>query len=413
MEKTTENIAITGLCETHWRNSGHFISSNNNLVICSSNENESKNGVAIIINKNIKEAVSGYEAVSDRIVTVRIHAQPVHLNFVQVYAPTSTATLQEIQELYGKLSETIDKIPNREIIIIAGDFNAKIGNTNGDDHLRNVVGKYGLGDRNERGNILLEFCTENKLYIANTRFQHHPRRLYTWRSPDGHTKNQIDFFLIKYRWISSIKDVKTYPAMDCGSDHNALIAEVCFRLKKSKTIHKLTRWSSANNDAYKDAVSVITSKTEHEEIQNATAQQLWNNMKHVMEVAAFKIKHKQQIRKKPWISDQTWIIIDKRQKLKSNGITNAHEGDLLQKLNKDISKRLSNDKNNYITSICDEIQKHAVQNEPRDLFQKVRTITGNFKPRHLPIKDETGKLLTNKNAVLNRWRKYCENLMSQ
>lgn len=106
VEKANGNIAITGICE-------RFTSSNNNLVICSSNEQESINGVAIIIQKKrIKGTVSGYEAVSDRIVVIRIQAKPVNFNFVQTYALTLSATLQAIEELYGKLAETIDKIPN-------------------------------------------------------------------------------------------------------------------------------------------------------------------------------------------------------------------------------------------------------------------------------------------------------------
>ena len=92
-----------------------------------------------------------------------------------------------------------------------------------------VTGKFGLGIWNEAGQRLIEFCQENALVITNTLFQQHKRRLYTWTSPDGQHRNQIDYTLCSQRWRSSIQSAKTRPAADCGSDHELLIAK--FRLK--------------------------------------------------------------------------------------------------------------------------------------------------------------------------------------
>ena len=72
-----------------------------------------------------------------------------------------------------------------------------------------VTGKFGLGVQNEAGQRLIEFCQENALVIANTLFQQHKRRLYTWTSPDGQYQNQIDYNLCSQRWRSSTKTAKT------------------------------------------------------------------------------------------------------------------------------------------------------------------------------------------------------------
>ena len=87
---------------------------------------------------------------------------------------------------------------------------------------------------NEAGQRLIEFCQENALVIANTLFQQHKRRLYTWTSPDGQHQNQIDYILCSQRWRSSIlaKKKKTRPGADCGSDHELLIAKFRLKLKK-------------------------------------------------------------------------------------------------------------------------------------------------------------------------------------
>ena len=73
---------------------------------------------------------------------------------------------------------------------------------------------------------------ENALVIANTLFQQHKRKLYTWTSPDGEHQNQIDYILCSQRWRSSIQSVKTRPGADCGSDHELLIAKFRLKLKK-------------------------------------------------------------------------------------------------------------------------------------------------------------------------------------
>ena len=91
-----------------------------------------------------------------------------------------------------------------------------------------VTGKFGLGLQNEARQRLIEFCQENALVIANTLFQQHKRRLYTWTSPDGQHQNQMDYILSSQRWRSSIQSAKTRPGADCGLDHElSEVAQSC------------------------------------------------------------------------------------------------------------------------------------------------------------------------------------------
>ena len=101
-----------------------------------------------------------------------------------------------------------------------------------------ITGKFGLRVQNEAQQKLIEFCQENALVIANTLFQQHKRRLYTWTSPDGQHQNQIDYIFCSQRWRSSIQSAKTRLGSDCGSYHELLIAR--FRLKLKK-VGKTTR----------------------------------------------------------------------------------------------------------------------------------------------------------------------------
>ena len=101
-----------------------------------------------------------------------------------------------------------------------------------------ATGIFGLGVQNEAGQRLTEFCQENALVIANTLFQQHKRRLYTWTSPDGQHQNQTDYILCSQRWRNSIQSAKTRLGADCDSDHEVFIAK--FRLKLKK-VGKTTR----------------------------------------------------------------------------------------------------------------------------------------------------------------------------
>ena len=121
----------------------------------------------------------------------------------------------------------------KDVLFILGDWNAKVGS----QETPGVTGKFGLGIRNEAGQRLTEFCQENALVIANTLFQQHKRRLYTWTSPDGQHQNQIDYILCSQRWKSSIQSAKR-PGVDYSSGHELLIGK--FRLKLKK-VGKTTR----------------------------------------------------------------------------------------------------------------------------------------------------------------------------
>ena len=125
------------------------------------------------------------------------------------------------------------KTPKKGVLFIIGDWNAKIES----QEIPGVTGKFGLGVGNEAAKRLIEFCQEKALLIANTLFQQHKRRLYSWTSPDGWHQNQIDYILWSQRWRSSIQSVKTRLGADCGSDHELFIAQFTLKLKKvGKTI---------------------------------------------------------------------------------------------------------------------------------------------------------------------------------
>lgn len=412
IEREVAPYSIVGFSETHWTGRGHFATNNGNVIYFSGHENQSRNGVAVWINKRDRNAVKEYRAVSDRIVVVRLESKPANINIVQIYAPTSEADDMEIEAFYADLEDTLGTFPNREITIIMGDFNAKIGETTEDNDLRDVVGKYGLGIRNERGERLLNFCTDNSLFIANTGFKHHPRRLYTWRSPGERYRNQIDFILIKSRWRTTIKNVRTYPGKDCNSDHQFLAGVIRMKLRvPRRQATDPPGWHLKNNNNYKDmAKQKLESLTDH---QNDSADSLWTQTKAALHSAAQQTRKTIPKQKKIWIKDSTWAKIQERKVLKAKGLRETTEKDMYRNLNKDIKRLCRKDKNQYINEVCQEIEQHQYKYETRDMFKKIKQLTRKFTPKYNGIKTEDGQLLTKDEDILGRWKTYCEQLMAR
>ena len=114
-------------------------------------------------------------------ISIHFQGKPFNIMIIQAYAPTSNAEEAEVEQFYEDRQDLLELIPKKDVIFIIGDWNEKVGI----QETPGVTGKFGLGVRNEAGQRLIEFYQENALFIANTLFQQHKRRLYTWTSPDG------------------------------------------------------------------------------------------------------------------------------------------------------------------------------------------------------------------------------------
>ena len=134
-----------------------------------------------MVKKRVQNAVLGCNLKNDRMIFVCFQGKPFNITVIQVYAPTSNTEEAEVEQFYEDLQGLLELTPKKDVLFIIRDWNAKVGN----QATPGVTGKFGLGIRNEAGQMLIEFCQENTLVIANTLFQEHKRGLYTWTSPDG------------------------------------------------------------------------------------------------------------------------------------------------------------------------------------------------------------------------------------
>ena len=232
------NISALGIAETHWTGKGHFNTTSEELVIFSGSQNH-RAGVGVILSKSVSDSMIAYRAISDRILYVRIRATPFNISFIEVYAPTTEATDEEVGKFYDQIRTALEIAHSQDIVFVAGDFNTKVS---ADCLDRDICGRHGLGTLNERGERLLNFCRDLcDLFITNTAFKHHERHRYTWQSPGGNYRNQIDFILVKNRWKRCEENSRAYSGPDCGSDHNLVGAMVRLKIKRNEFTSRRVR----------------------------------------------------------------------------------------------------------------------------------------------------------------------------
>ena len=232
IEKERMKIDILGISEVRWKGCGE-VQDERGLFIYSGGENHEK-GVGVFLSKKVAKSLKGYWAISERVLVVKLQSKPFDMNIIQVYAPTADSDEEEIESFYDSIDKAMEQCKNHEVNILMGDFNAKVG----EGRSTNVVGPYGLGQRNDRGEKLVNWCLENNQVILNTWFRHQKRRLWTWKSPGNRTKNQIDYITINEKFRNSVIQAKTRPGADIDSDHVPVIINMKIKLKIIKKAKK-------------------------------------------------------------------------------------------------------------------------------------------------------------------------------
>ena len=179
-EMATVNIDILGISELKWTEMGEYNSDDHYIYYCGQ-ESLRGIGVAIIVNKRLQNAVLGCNLKNDRMISVHFQGKPFTITVIQVYAPTSNTEEAEVELFYEGLQDLLELTPQKDVLFIIWDWTEKVGS----QETPGVTGKFVLGVQNEAGQRLREFCQKSALIIANSLFQKHKRRLYTWTSPDG------------------------------------------------------------------------------------------------------------------------------------------------------------------------------------------------------------------------------------
>ena len=193
MEK--QRKGLMGITETHWTGQGKIQIDDGMSIIFSGRDDEiHREGAAIMMTKEAGDALIDWVPINERIIKARFFSKHIKLTMIHKYAPTEGADEQIKDEFHDKFQETIQRGNKHDLLIVTGDMNAKVGNDN--ENYEQVMGKQGIGTRNENGSRLCEMCDMTDLVITGTIFPHRHIHLATWELPDGTTLNQIDHMLV-------------------------------------------------------------------------------------------------------------------------------------------------------------------------------------------------------------------------
>ena len=288
------------------------------MVAYSGNKKRGLHDVAIWMHKKIFETITSYEPTNERTMVVLIYAKPKNITLIQAYTPTAAAKEEVVEVFYEDLGRVVKSIPKSDIMIMTGNFKGKVGKQ---DTIGTAIGSYGPGDANNAGERLREFCEERELALINTWFKKHSGSLYTWKSPDGLSRNQIDYIVIDQNWKTIITDCTTYPGADCDTNHHLLVATTKRRLRK---MYKEAKPPKLNMDTLKGdkakvfAVTVTNRFTMLTEIkEEITPDALWKTMKTAfMESFKVTVGYKKLEKQKSWITTQTVELIKEKQTMK-------------------------------------------------------------------------------------------------
>jgi exonuclease III len=190
-------------------------------------DTEHRSGVGILMNKEARRSLMEWSPILERIILAHFKTKIHNLTIIQCYAPTETTDKDMKEKLYQQLHEIITVVQKRDVIIVMGDMNAKIGPNN--EGLEHVIGRHRVGNKNEN-ELFSELCADCDLIIGGTVFPHKTCHKVSWVSPDNIMENQIDHIAISKRFRRSLLIVRNKRGAEIGSDHHLMIANFRFKI---------------------------------------------------------------------------------------------------------------------------------------------------------------------------------------
>ena len=395
------NFDIVGICETRRKGEGYLTLNKSSHQFYYKGGNTHQNGIGFIVNKNIAGNVTSFKGISDRVaqLTIKINNK-YHVNIIQVYLPTSSHTNEEVDTVY----EEIDNLVNNNKAyynIVMGDFNAKTGQGNASEL---GTGPYGLGTRNARGDSLINFAVRHQLKIMNTMFKKSPNRRWTWISPNGHTKNEIDFILANRP--HTFTDVSIINSLNTGSDHRLVRGSLTIntKLERARLIQRCkkpnTAVLSANTTKYQTLLTnrfeaLATSTDLNSECENVTS---------AITETAMEIAGQNKPQKPDKLSAETKQLREKRRQMKRGG-TDVQNIKYVETC-KAIRRRMAEE----IRSYNEERQLQALKNNKGLKSIKRKQLLGRNKI--VSLKEEDGTLIRGFNRMIQRCGEFYTKLYS-
>ena len=417
------HLKLLGLCEVRWLGAGQRSLITGEEFLYSGKEEGSthEEGVGILIAKEVKKSLLEWEAISSRIITARFNSAARNITVINAYAPTNLADEETKDRFYDQLQTVINKVPKRDLPIFLGDMNAKIGSDN--SGFEQVMGKHGLGTMNDNGNRFAEFCAFNSLIIGGSVFPHQDIHKATWISPDRITENQLDHITISKKFRRSMLDVRVKRGADIASDHHLLIGQFKLKLKAVKKLQSSAgfRFNVANLQCKEKLDTFrITLQNRFQVLQHSEdLDTQWTNTRDMFVHTCEETLGKKNIRRKPWISDDTWSKIEtRRQKKEKRNTSTTEESKTTAEheytdAEKEVKKGTRRDKRRYFEDLATKAEEAAERRNTRELYRITKQMSGKMTNSDAPVKNKQGVVLTTEDSQLKRWTEHFKEVLNR
>lgn len=339
-----ENIHWTIIGISEVRRLGEAIEDHGQYILYYKGETPGQYGVGFLVKKEIKSYVIEFIGISERIaiLNLQIPFSKSLWSIVQVYSPTEQSTLTEIDCFYSKLLAAIKNKTHKNLIIM-GDFNAQVGSRI--DGEENVLGPFSKGKRSRNGEKLIQLACENNLKIINSFYKNRNNNRWTWASPDGRYKNEIDFILSNRKDI--FQDCRVVNKINFNSNHRMVRAKIKLSdYKKSRPfkVKRPNKPSELNKEYLKEELKSFTENTKHLSIQNK-----YNIFLEILNKKDTKSNRDSNNNKQTlkWLSSKTKELLGNRATLIAMPNKSKHTRREITRISKEINVNMRRDNKSY------------------------------------------------------------------
>ena len=407
-------IDILGLSETHWRGNGCLQTTTGKCTFLFSGGaigSYKAAGVGFLMTPQARKSLMSWNSISERIITARFQSKVRNITIIQCYAPTDTKSAAVKDAFYSELSASYKNVPKGDIIIVMGDMNASVGESNA--QVQHIMGKHGYGIRNDNGERFIDFCNANDLVVGGTLFPHKCWHRITWMTPGGRYKKQIDHFAMSRRFRGCLMDVRSKTSADLGVlfDHRLMVAKIRLRTAAAVQCYFLEKLKDAN------ILSSFRSKIAQRAVvirdaQTPSTEQKWNEVKSAYHEVGRECLGRQPKGLRPWMSIKTWEVIEERAKLKlslHDAVTQHRRVELAalyREKQQEVKKCVRNDKRSFTQALAQSAEEAASRGDSRSLYKITKELTGKALAAEHPVKDANGHLVHGDEDQIARWRNH-------
>ncbi|KAK3565977.1 hypothetical protein QTP86_024229, partial [Hemibagrus guttatus] len=372
------------------------------------------NGVGVVLKEEFVRNVLEVKRVSGRVMSLKLEIEGVMLNVVSGYAPQVGCELEEKERFWSELDEVMESIPTGERVVIGADFNGHVGEGNTGDE--EVMGKFGVKERNLEGQMVVDFAKRMDMGVVNTYFQKREEHRVTYKS--GGRRTQVDYILCRRGNLKEISDCKVVVGESVARQHRMVVCRMTLMVCKTKRskIEKKTKWWKLKKEECCEEF--------RQKLRQALGGQVvlpddWETTAEVIRETGRKVLGVSSGRRKEdketwWWNEEVQDSIQRKRLAKKKWDMDRTEENRQEY--KELQRRVKREVSKAKQKAYEELYTRLDTREgEKDLYRlaRQRDRDGKDMQQVRVIKDRDGRVLTSEESVQRRWKEYFEELMNE